>query len=127
MGVLLLLAAVITVLSFVAVGFLWWVEYRGLDSLSPVGRAYARLAIYARWLGIPLHEAQTPLERGRKIAREVPTGNRPVTSLTDMYISERYARPRDVTPDEEKFAQSAWRNARRAFLGRKIRRWLRRE
>jgi hypothetical protein len=124
---LLGLALVITLVSFVGVGFLWWVEYRGLDRLSPVGRAYARLAIYARWLGIPLSEANTPLERSRRIAREVPTGNRPVTSITDMYISERYGRPRDVTPDEEKDAQSAWRNARRAFIARKIKRFLRRE
>jgi transglutaminase-like putative cysteine protease len=123
----LLLIGVIAVLSFMAVGFLWWVEYRGLDRLSAVGRAYARLAIYARWLGIPLSAANTPLERGRRIMREVPTGSRPVTSITDMYIDERYGRPRASTPTEEKNAQSAWRNARREFVARKLRRWLRRE
>jgi transglutaminase-like putative cysteine protease len=123
---LLGLALVVTLASFVAVGFLWWVEYRGLDRLSPVGRAYARLAIYARWLGIPLSEANTPLERSRRIAREVPTGTRPVTSITDMYIRQRYGRPRDVTPDEEQDARSAWRHARRAFIARKIRWFLRR-
>ncbi len=124
---LLVLAILSTIASFLLVGFLWWVEYRGLDRLSPIGRAYARLAIYARWLGIPLSEANTPLERGRRIAREVPVGNRPVTSITDMYISERYGRPHDLTPDEEKDAVSAWRYARRAFIVRKLRRWLRRE
>ena len=114
-------------ISFIAVSILWYVEYRGLDRLSPVGRAYARMAIYARWLGIPLSTTTTPLERGRRIAREVPTGNEPVTAITDLYIHERYAKPHNVTPDEEKDAQAAWRMARRAFIGRKIRRWLHRE
>jgi hypothetical protein len=125
-GGLLIAAAVIALLSFLLVGFLWWVEYRGLDRLSHVGRAYARLAIYARWLGIPLSEANTPLERSRRIARDVPGGSRPVASITDMYTEERYARPKDITPDEEQEAQAAWRTARRAFIGRKIRKLLRR-
>jgi transglutaminase-like putative cysteine protease len=124
---LLLIAAVmIAILSFLLVGFLWWVEYRGLDRLSQVGRAYARLAVYARWLGIPLSESSTPLERSRRIGRDVPDGSRPVTSITDMYVEERYARPKDVTPDEEKEAQAAWRTARRAFIARKIRKLRRR-
>jgi hypothetical protein len=123
---LLIAAGVIALLSFLLVGFLWWVEYRGLDRLSQVGRAYARLSIYARWLRIPLSEANTPLERSRRIARDVPGGSRPVASITDMYIEERYARPKDVTPDEEQEAQAAWRTARRAFIARKIRKLLRR-
>ncbi len=123
---LLIAAGAIAILSFLLVGFLWWVEYRGLDRLSQVGRAYARLSIYARWLRIPLSEANTPLERSRRIARDVPGGSRPVASITDMYIDERYARPKDVTPDEEQEAQAAWRTARRAFISRKIRKLLRR-
>ncbi len=123
---LTLLAVIITILSFAGVGFLWWVEYRGLDSLSPIGRAYARLAIYARWLGIPMHPASTPLERGRRIAREVPTGSRPVTTITDMYINERYARPHHITTDEEDHAMENWRSARRAFIIRQIKKFFRR-
>ncbi len=124
---LLILAVMVAVLSFVAVGLLWWIEYRGLDRLSPIGRAYARLAIYAGWLGIPLDKTNTPLERGRKIAKEVPAGNRPVTAITDMYINERYSRPRTMTPDEEDSAQDSWRHARRAFIIRRIRRLFGRE
>ncbi|MEP7284476.1 MAG: transglutaminase domain-containing protein [Chloroflexota bacterium] len=126
-NILLLLAVLIGIISFLAVGVLWWVEYRGLDRVSPVGRAYARLAIYAGWLGIALGEANTPLERGRRISKEVPNGNRPVTTITDMYITERYARPRNATFSEEDHAQNAWKRARRAFFARKFKKWFRRK
>lgn len=123
----LVLAIIIAFLSFAAVGLLWWIEYRGLDRVGPIGRAYARLAIYARWLGIPLSEANTPLERGRRIAKEVPEGNRPVTTITDVYISERYAPPSVDNEPQEDEAQQAWRSARRALIAKKIKRWFRRE
>jgi len=126
-SVLLAVSIFIAVMSFALVGALWWIEYRGLDRYSPVGRAYARLATYARWLGVPFGESNTPLERGRRIARNVPQGSRPVTTITDMYIAERYARPRDLTPAEEEAAAQAWRKARRSLIARKIRRWFGRE
>ncbi len=125
-SMLLAIAGIVAVISFAAVTLLWWVEYRGLDRLGPIGRAYARLAIYARWLGIALSESNTPLERGRRIAREVPAGTRPVIKITDTYISERYAPPHDASVGEEKQAEDAWRRARRAFIIRKLRKWLRR-
>jgi hypothetical protein len=126
LNILLAIALFIAVMSFVAVGALWWIEYRGLDRQSPISRAYARLAIYAGWLGIPLGMSSTPLERGRRISKEVPEGNRPVNTITDMYINERYARPRNLTPGEEDHVGDAWRIARRALIGKKIRKWLRR-
>jgi hypothetical protein len=125
-----LVLVVVSMLSFVLVSILWWVEYRGLDDLSPVGRAYARLAIYARWLHIPISDASTPMERGRRISRELPSGNRPVTTLTDLYIAERYAPPTRNTGrplEDEARAQSLWQAARRAFIERKIRKWLHRD
>jgi hypothetical protein len=127
---LLIVAGVVALLSFGAVGALWWVEYRGLDALSPVGRAYARLAVYARWLGITLHGAQTPLERGRRVAREVPTSATPVMRITDTYILDRYSPPQTLRPEDEKGAAKAWMKARRAFIAaqfeRLIPRWWRR-
>ena len=124
---LLLIAGVIAALSVAGVAGIWWVEYRGLDRASPIGRAYARLGIYGRWLGLSFREGNTPLERGRRIAREVPSGGRPVMTITDAYIGERYAPPRDDNAAEEDEADQAWQRARRAFIARKIRRWLRRE
>ncbi|HVO44394.1 MAG TPA: transglutaminase domain-containing protein, partial [Aggregatilineales bacterium] len=128
--VVLILLGAIAVLSVVGVGLLWWVEYRGLDRLSPAARGYARLAIYARWLRIPIDDSNTPMERGRRIAKEVPTGNRPVNTLTDLYIAERYAPPGRTGKkpiEEEQRIQSLWRAARRAFLQSKFRRWFHRE
>ncbi|MBX3064467.1 MAG: hypothetical protein KF726_15920 [Anaerolineae bacterium] len=129
-SLLLVLAAIVALISFALVTGLWWVEYRGLDRLSPIGRAYARLAIYAKWLGITVNKAQTPLERGRRIARDVPTSANPVLKITDNYIVERYAPPSTVRPDDEQQTKTAWHNARRAFLRTRLRamlpKWLRR-
>lgn len=122
LGWLLGIALVVTLLSVGAVSFLWWVEYRGLDEFSPISRAYARLAIYARWLRIPLSDSQTPLERGRKVAREVPTGGRDLMRITDNYIVERYAPPRPRS-EEEKQSETSWRRSRRELVMKKLRQW----
>ncbi|HLY27486.1 MAG TPA: transglutaminase domain-containing protein [Aggregatilineales bacterium] len=127
LNILLVLAIIIAIVSFLAVGLLWWIEYRGLDRISPIGRAYARLGIYARWLRIPLAQTNTPLERGRRIAKDVPTGSNAVNTITDMYINERYARPHNATPNQEDEADDAWRRARRAFITRRLKRFFRRE
>lgn len=124
LGGLLLAAAIVAVLSFGLIGLLWYVDYRGWDRLSPIGRAYARLNHYAQWIGLQFREGSTPLERGRRIAREVPKEGKPVIEITDTYISERYAPPRASAIDDEKQAESAWRRARRGLFGRKVRQWL---
>jgi hypothetical protein len=122
LGWLIGIALVVAALSVGVVSFLWWVEYRGLDEYSPIARAYARLAIYARWLGIPLSDSQTPLERGRKVAREVPTGGRDLMRITDNYIVERYAPPRPRS-EEEKQSEASWRRSRRELVIKKLRQW----
>jgi hypothetical protein len=127
LGKLLIVALIVAAVSFLAVTWLWYVEYRGLDRFSPIGRAYARLGIYARWLGLSFGDGQTPLERGKRISREVPTDTgRPIMTITDSYIGERYGPPHDESPADENAVGTAWRTARKAFLRRKVRRWLRR-
>lgn len=126
LAMLLVAGVVLSIVSFFAVGMVWYVDYRGLDHLGPIGRAYARMGIYARWLGIHFRPGSTPLERGKRIAREVPKESRPVIQITDAYINERYGPPsRELTPDE-KLAESAWRQARRAFVRRRVRQIFRR-
>ncbi len=122
-----LLAALVAILSFGGVGLFWWVEYRGLDKLSPVGRAYARMAIYARWLRIPANAATTPLERGRRIAREVPEQSPQIVTITDMYINERYAPPHPATPGDEVRANRAWQMTRRGMIRLRLNKLLRRK
>lgn len=119
---LLWIALLIAVISIVLVTLVWWIDYRGLDRLGPIGRAYARTQIYGRWTGVPLSEANTPLERGRKLARSVPEGSRPIMDITDNYITERYAPPNQVNRQDELDSDAAWRKARRAFIWNKFRR-----
>jgi transglutaminase-like putative cysteine protease len=117
---LLAVAAIIALLSFGGVALIWWIDYRGLDRLSPIGRAYARLERAARRLGVPLSTGDTALERGKRTARALHEEGQPIMTITDAYITERYA-PRPPEIAEEKQVESAWRRVRRALLGR----WLR--
>ncbi len=117
---LLVIAMLIALLSFGGVTALWWAEYRGLDRLSPIGRAYARLERAAQRLGVSLKASDTALERGKRAARALREEGQPIMTITDAYIMERYA-PRPPGIAEEKQVESAWRRVRRALL----RRWLR--
>ncbi len=121
-NILLILSLIVGSVAFIGVGLFWWIEYRGLDRLSPVGRAYARLGLYSRWLRIPSAASLTPLERGRAIAKELPQDTPPVATITDMYIHERYAAPRPPTPLDEQKANRAWSKARAALIRRRFRR-----
>ena len=122
-------ALLLVVLGIVGVGLfvIWYVEYRGLRGLDAVQRAYGRLLIYARWVGIRLPEAATPDERRRALVSEVPEGEPPINAITHAYIEARYAPPRPDDPQRAQWVRAAWAEARRVFLRRKFARWLRRK
>jgi transglutaminase-like putative cysteine protease len=123
--VLLVIAAIfliLLVLAVVVVFIIWWVEHRGLRGLSMVEKAYARMAIYGRWLGIVLPPQQTPEERRRKLITDVPEGKEPINDITSMYVESHFAPPRKAESDEA--AIQAWSSARMAFIKRKFRRWF---
>ena len=116
----------IALVSFLIIGALWWFEYRGFGDLTPAARAYARLSLYSRWLRWPIPAGATPLERGRRAAREAPEQASAIVTITDSYVSERYAPPRSGTPvigpDR---VNSAWQSIRGGLIRRKIRSWFR--
>jgi hypothetical protein len=61
-------------------------------------------------------DSATPLERGRKLTKEVPEQSKAIAAITDMYIYERYAPPHTPTPQEEVRANRAWQAARAALI-----------
>jgi hypothetical protein len=69
---------------------------------------------------VPLSTGDTALERGKRTARALHEEGQPIMTITDAYITERYA-PRPPEIAEEKQVESAWRRVRRTLLGR----WLR--
>jgi len=121
-----LLALIIAALILLGLFLIWYVEYRGLGGLSAVQRAYARLAIYGRWLGLHFDAAATPDERRRYLVGQLPEIEQPVTTITHTYVAERYAPPSQ--PEQRAFAnrlaQQAWSAARWAFIRRKLAAWL---
>lgn len=120
----LIIIAILLVLLFL----IWYVEYRGLGGLSIVQRAYARMGIYSRWMGLHFDPAATPDERRRYLVTEIPEGEKPVTAITRAYIEDRYAAPVPAATShaKETLVDEAWQEARRMFIRRKLARFFRR-
>ncbi|HML20428.1 MAG TPA: transglutaminase domain-containing protein [Aggregatilinea sp.] len=118
----------LVVLAGIALGafIIWYIEYRGLGGLTAVQKAYARLGIYGRWLGLRPAQAATPDERRRYLIGAVPEGEEPINAITRAYIVDRYGSPaRQPGPSDPQTMQTAWHEARTAFIRRKLA-WLRR-
>ncbi len=119
--VLVILGGVLAVLFAI-----WYIEYRGLGGLTIIERAYARLAIYARWLGLKFTQSSTPDERRRYMVSELPEGEKPINSITRLYMESRYGDPDGNRAHirNSRVAQEAWSEARRTFVRRKLGRLL---
>lgn len=124
--ILLTLGAVVLTLLLVALAValaIWYIEFRGLGGLNAVQKAYARMAIYARWLGIRFEQSTTPDERRRYLVGQVPEGERPINTITHVYMEERYGEPAATRAARHHTIHKAWQSARRAFIRRKLRRF----
>jgi hypothetical protein len=100
----------------------WYIENRGLRGLSTTEKAYARLALYAGWLGIQLPSQYTPEERRQRLTYEVPEAKQPINNITYWYMNLRFAPPRRERRDAA--AKDAWTQARQAFIRRKLQQLL---
>jgi hypothetical protein len=107
---------------------IWYVEYRGLGGLSIIERAYARMAIYARWLGLKFAQSSTPDERRRYMISELPESEKSINAITRLYMESRYGDPAGNRAHirNSRVAQEAWTEARQTFIRRKFGRLFRR-
>lgn len=121
--VLGIIALIITGLIITGLFLIWYVEYRGLGGLNVIQRAYARMAIYARWLGLYLADTSTPDERRRALVNSLPEGEMPINAITHAYIENRYGDPHRIEEDDfsAEVANSAWQDARWVFIREKLR------
>lgn len=119
-----IIALVIGLLIALVIFLIWYVEYRGLRGLNAIQKAYARLAIYARWFGLTFEQSTTPGERHRALVKRVPEGSQPFNQITRSYEQDRYAPPLDRyrKAHNERAIRRAWQDARRTFLRRLLRR-----
>ena len=90
LGAILLAVLVILLLAMVITFIWWWWEWRGMGGLSPIARAYARLERFVALIGIQLSGDQTPAERRKQIVDHLPSAAPPVSTITNMYVQERY-------------------------------------
>lgn len=119
----LVVLAIVLALALFVVFVVWWLEWRGLGGLSPVQRAYALVDRYARYLGIRLSPSYTPNERQRVLTDHVPSSDKPVRLITDMYVQETYGPELPPRPRRESLVRAALSDARRIFFRTRLR-WL---
>ena len=119
----ILLALVVLGVIGLALLVPWLIEGRGLGGLSPISRAYARLFIYGRYLGVRPPSSETPYERGRRLIGAAPQAARPVAQITEWYNVERYRR---APAADAEAVEHVWQRARRALVRRLVALRLRR-
>lgn|SRR5574341_1143353 len=112
---------VVIVLAVGAGAGVWlWFERRGLGGLSEVSRAYARLNIFAPWIGVRLERSATPFERAERIGAQAVEGRPMVERIADLYVEEQYAPPRDLDAMHRDRANSnageSWSKLRGIFV-----------
>lgn len=84
---------------------------------SLVSRAYWRVCRLATWAGFAPQRWQTPYEYSRALARHFPQVTTSVRWLTDLYVRERWASPREMPhPAEQANLERLWPSLRMTFL-----------
>jgi transglutaminase-like putative cysteine protease len=121
LGYTLLVIALLGVIAGIGVVVWWWWEWRGMGGLSPAARAYARVQRYIALIGLRFGAQQTPDERRKSIAAELPPIEPPLSAITRMYTTERYGPNRRGRAE---IADQAWAEARGTILARFVRRLL---
>jgi transglutaminase-like putative cysteine protease len=118
---------VLLVLGGIGAGFWLWLRTRGLTAASEVSRSYARLNTFAPWVGVELEPSATPSERTAPLSRAVPTEEKHVTRIIQLYIKEQYAPP-PPTPAQrhqaEARAKEAWGELQMPLVRAAILKWL---
>jgi hypothetical protein len=112
------LALLVLLAAGVTAGLWYWRMERGLRGLGDVARGYARLNIFAPWLGIDLSRSDTPYERVRAYRQAIPESEGPVRRIVDLYVEEQYTEDRlgQRRLDAYRQAREAWDEIRRRVL-----------
>src|SRR5579875_447252 len=99
-GVGLSFGAILLLLALAAaVALLWWrALYR---DLSPVGAAFARLALLGAWAGAPPRRSQTPAEYAERLSALAPGQQSVFRRLSALYARERWGGGSSPAADSE--------------------------
>ena len=123
----ILLAIILGVWVESGLFMVWWVEHRGLGGLTPIQKAYARMGIYGRWLGVDLNGLLTPDEQRRRLVRRSSGwAENPLGTIAGLYTEERFAPPpldKSTKQSATNMAKQSWTRARLEFIREKMRRW----
>ncbi|MBP8251048.1 MAG: DUF4129 domain-containing protein [Herpetosiphon sp.] len=89
---LLLLLVIVEAIAII----IWWIMRRETAGLSPTGRAYALVGLFARWAGIEQHPQRTPREYADDVAKVIPSQRNAMKRLSANYTAEQYSRSQRV-------------------------------
>jgi transglutaminase-like putative cysteine protease len=123
-GVVLLLGLLLLFLAAIGGGLLAVAWRRGMGTLQPYQRPYARLVRLGQWSGaLKPRSSDTPFELANVLGRQVPRSREAIESMTAAYVEGTYA-ARQPTTDPLPAWLAARRDIFRAMLRRRLRRWL---
>ena len=111
-GAAVALLAVAAGILFIARELNWRVE-------SDVDSSYSRLGSWSRHLGLVFRPALTPNERADLLTKSVPEGKRPIYSLTEQYVRQRFSQKRGIDPRFDPSRE--WRILRPMIFSRTVR------
>jgi hypothetical protein len=94
-----------------------WVAVSRYLRPRTVSGVWRRITLLTRLAGIGRREAETPLEFGARLAREVPEAARPAQELARRFTIAAYA-PRELAADSRAAVLAVWEELRPALLRR---------
>ena len=94
-----------------------WVAVSRYLRPRTVSGVWRRIALLTRLAGIGRRDAETPLEFGARLAREMPEAARPAQDLAQRFTVAAYA-PRELAADSRAAVLAVWEELRPALLRR---------
>ena len=111
------LALFFCLLLALSVGIFRYWRRKPSASLSFVSLIYWRVCRLATWAGFAPQKWQTPYEYSRALVRHFPQAAAPLRRLTNLYVRERWAAPRDMPyPAEKDDLARHWPHLRRTLV-----------
>ena len=90
-----------------------------------VDGSYGRLAMWGRWMNLPVRPSQTPFERGKVFVEALPETERPLRVLIDEFVRRQFSSDKK----ENIFVSTidAWKELRPIFIRTSLKNRFRRD
>ena len=101
----------LSVLLILVVGLTYiYTSINNFRAESDLNQSYARLGVWGDRLGASISPAQTPTERAKVMIDVLPSGQKPIDTVTEQFIVSRYSQQQQTDPNFD--LKSEWKELR---------------